>query len=105
MRRGRVKKQVQRFRLFGYDDQGRVVREIDAAQVKWSVHVANTKATWYGFINALDQGAGGAGHAGRAAQRLHRARQARRSAGASIPAWWRSPAPSTNGQGGDDKYA
>lgn len=54
---GRVKKQVQRFRLYGYDDQGRVVRELDAADgIEWSVHIANTKGAWYGFSNALDRG-------------------------------------------------
>ena len=59
---GRVKKQVQRFRLYGYDDQGRVVRELDGADdVRWSVRVANTKAAWYGFVNALDRGAAAPG--------------------------------------------
>ena len=54
---GRIKKQVQRFRLYGYDDQGRVVRELDASfKPQWTVHVANTKAAWYGFVNAMDRG-------------------------------------------------
>jgi len=54
---GRVKKQVQRFRVYGYDAQGRVVRELGAAdKVRWTVHVANTKAAWYGFVNAMDRG-------------------------------------------------
>lgn len=54
---GRIKKQAQRFRLYGYDDQGRVVRELDASfNPKWTVHVANTKAAWYGFVNAMDRG-------------------------------------------------
>jgi hypothetical protein len=53
---GRVKKQVQRFRIYGYDDQGRVVRELGAADnVHWDVHVANSKAAWYGFSNAMDR--------------------------------------------------
>lgn len=53
----RVKKQVQRFRIYGFDEQGRVVRELSAAEdVRWTVHVANTKAAWYGFSNALDRG-------------------------------------------------
>lgn len=53
----RVKKQVQRFRVYGYDDQGRVVRELGAADgVRWTVHVANTKAAWYGYSNAMDGG-------------------------------------------------
>lgn len=60
--RGRVKKQAQRFRLYGYDEQGRVVRELDASfKPRWSVHVANTKAAWYGFVNAMDRGAAAPG--------------------------------------------
>ena len=52
-----VKKQVQRFRVYGYDDQGRVVRELGAADgLRWTVHVANTKAAWYGYSNAMDGG-------------------------------------------------
>ena len=54
----RIKKQVQRFRVYGYDDGGRVVRELTAADgLEWTVHVANTKAAWYNFSNALDRGA------------------------------------------------
>ncbi|HYH13048.1 MAG TPA: LodA/GoxA family CTQ-dependent oxidase, partial [Thermomicrobiales bacterium] len=55
---GKIKKQVQRFRIYGYDDQGRVVRELtDAdADITWTVRVANTKGAWYGFNNALDLG-------------------------------------------------
>jgi len=53
----RVKKQVQRFRVYGFDEEGRVVRELGPAEdVRWTVHVANTKAAWYGFSNALDRG-------------------------------------------------
>ncbi|QCI63838.1 CTQ-dependent glycine oxidase GoxA [Phreatobacter stygius] len=53
----RIKKQVQRFRVYGYDDQGRVVRELGAADsLSWTVHVANTKAAWYGYSNAMDGG-------------------------------------------------
>jgi len=52
-----IKKQVQRFRVYGFDDQGRVVRELGAADgVRWTVHVANSKAAWYGFSNAMDRG-------------------------------------------------
>lgn len=54
----KIKKQVQRFRVFGYDDEGRLVREItaDGNQLRWNVRVANAKAAWYGFHNALDRG-------------------------------------------------
>lgn len=54
-----IKKQVQRFRIFAFDDQDRVIGEITAAEaeIEWRVHVANTKAAWYGFSNPLDNGA------------------------------------------------
>jgi len=53
-----IKKQVQRFRLYAFDDQDRVIGEItaDDAEIAWDVHVANTKAAWYGFNNPLDNG-------------------------------------------------
>lgn len=54
----RIKKQVQRFRIFGFNAAGDVVREVTAkdASIEWTVHVANTKAAWYGFSNPLDNG-------------------------------------------------
>ena len=57
--KGRVKRQVARFRVFGYDRNGNVVAELDSrtAEVNWRVHVANRKAAWYQFENALDLGA------------------------------------------------
>jgi hypothetical protein len=53
-----IKKQVQRFRVYGFDEQGRVVRELTAADadITWDVRVANSKGAWYGFSNALDLG-------------------------------------------------
>lgn len=49
--KGRVKRQAARFRLFGFDAKGQLVREITAkdARVTWTVHVANTKAAWRTF--------------------------------------------------------
>ena len=46
-----IKKQVQRFRLYAFDDQDRVIGEVtaDDAEIAWDVHVANTKAAWYGL--------------------------------------------------------
>lgn len=54
-----LKKQVQRFRVYAFDDHGRVIGEVTSAQadISWKVHVANTKAAWYGFNNPLDNGA------------------------------------------------
>ncbi len=53
-----IKKQVQRFRVYAFDEKGRVIREITAreAKITWKVRVANTKAAWYGFNNPLDNG-------------------------------------------------
>ncbi len=53
-----IKKQVQRFRIYAFDDQDRVIGEVTAndARITWNVHVANTKAAWYGFNNPLDEG-------------------------------------------------
>lgn len=52
----KIKKQVQRFRVFAFNSAGEVVREVTAeeAHIEWTVHVANTKAAWYGFNNPLD---------------------------------------------------
>ncbi len=56
--RQQVKKQVQRFRVYAFNGAGEVIREITAneARIEWTVHVANTKAAWYGFNNPLDNG-------------------------------------------------
>ena len=65
-RQGRIKRQAARFRLYGLDASGEVVREITAkdAEITWSVHVANTKAAWFQFDLAMDipaaMGGGGA---------------------------------------------
>lgn len=53
---GRIKKQVARFRVYAFNEAGEVVKEITAKEGKigWRVHVANIKAAWYEFHNALD---------------------------------------------------
>lgn len=42
----RIKRQAARFRLFGYDKNGKLVREITSAdaRIEWTVHLANRKA-------------------------------------------------------------
>lgn len=63
----KIKKQVQRFRIYGLDDQGRVVRELNAEagdQVTWTVHVANSKGAWYQFNSPMDMGAQAPGLSG-----------------------------------------
>ena len=54
----KIKKQAQRFRIYGFDSKGRVVREIttEKDRVNWQVKLANTKAGWFDFNNPLDMG-------------------------------------------------
>jgi hypothetical protein len=53
---GALKRQAARFRLYGYDAEGRVTEELTAenAFIRWTVHVANKKAAWYEFNLPLD---------------------------------------------------
>ena len=53
---GALKRQAARFRIYGLDAHGRVVREItaDDAKIEWTVEVANKKAVWYQFVTAMD---------------------------------------------------
>lgn len=53
---GRIKRQAARFRLFGADENGKIIRELtsDDGEITWAVHVANKKAAWYNFDLALD---------------------------------------------------
>lgn len=54
--KGRLKRQAAQFRVYGYDANGRVVRELTSAlaEITWTVHVANKKGAWYDFDAALD---------------------------------------------------
>ncbi|MFI6151491.1 LodA/GoxA family CTQ-dependent oxidase [Kitasatospora sp. NPDC051170] len=53
---GALKRQAVRFRVYGYNAAGEPVAELtaDNADLRWTVHVANTKAAWYQFQIALD---------------------------------------------------
>ncbi|MDO7874762.1 LodA/GoxA family CTQ-dependent oxidase [Hymenobacter sp. ASUV-10] len=55
-RQGALKRQAARFRVYGLDEAGQVVRELTAADadITWHVHVANKKAAWYEFNTAMD---------------------------------------------------
>ncbi|MDC0707922.1 LodA/GoxA family CTQ-dependent oxidase [Stigmatella sp. ncwal1] len=55
---GRIKRQAARFRIYGFNARGQVVQELTAAdaEIEWRVHVANRKAGWYEFRNAMDLG-------------------------------------------------
>ena len=54
----RLKRQAARFRIYGCNARGQIVRELtgadSGAQITWTVNLANTKAAWYGFQLALD---------------------------------------------------
>ncbi|MGO4713518.1 LodA/GoxA family CTQ-dependent oxidase [Bradyrhizobium sp. 2TAF24] len=55
---GRLKRQAARFRIYGVNAKGEIVRELtgknDDVAITWSVELANTKSAWYGFQLALD---------------------------------------------------
>ena len=53
----RLKRQAARFRMYGVNARGEIVRELTgdpAARIDWKVTVANTKSAWFGFQLALD---------------------------------------------------
>lgn len=39
-----MKKQVQRFRVYAFDDENRVIGEVTGDGITWGVHLANTRA-------------------------------------------------------------
>lgn len=55
---GRLKRQAARFRIYGVNALGQIVRELTADQagvdLTWRAELANTKSAWYGFQLALD---------------------------------------------------
>jgi len=53
---GKLKREAVEFRVYGYDANGEVVRELTAenAKINWTVHLAARKAAWYKFTAALD---------------------------------------------------
>ncbi|HKY54657.1 MAG TPA: LodA/GoxA family CTQ-dependent oxidase, partial [Anaerolineales bacterium] len=53
----RVKRQAARFRVFGYDDKGRVIKELtsDDAEITWTVHLVNQKAAWRKFMGSAGE--------------------------------------------------
>jgi L-lysine epsilon oxidase-like protein len=55
-RRGALKRQAARFRVYGLDAEGKVVKELTSsnAKITWTAHVANRKAEWFEFDVALD---------------------------------------------------
>ncbi|WP_299628412.1 LodA/GoxA family CTQ-dependent oxidase [uncultured Tateyamaria sp.] len=58
-KKGHIKRQVARFRIYATLKSGEV-REITGheAQINWRVEVANLKAGWYEFLHAMDLPAG-----------------------------------------------
>ncbi|MFS8055930.1 LodA/GoxA family CTQ-dependent oxidase [Rhizobium sp. BR 317] len=53
---GALKREAARFRVYGLNAAGTIVRELTDAEadIAWTVQLANTKAAWYGFQLALD---------------------------------------------------
>jgi len=56
--KGRIKKEVACFRVYAFDSDGNVLKELTAnnATVDWRAEVANVKPAWYNFENAMDLG-------------------------------------------------
>lgn len=54
--KGALKRQAARFRVYGLNAHGKVVKELHLgnADITWQVHVANKKAAWYEFGVAMD---------------------------------------------------
>lgn len=54
--KGRIKKQAAKFRVYAFDKNNNVLGEITSkhTNINWHIHVANVKAAWYEFNNALD---------------------------------------------------
>jgi L-Lysine epsilon oxidase N-terminal/L-lysine epsilon oxidase C-terminal domain len=53
---GALKREAARFRIYGLNAAGIIVRELTSADANtvWTVQLANKKAAWYGFQLALD---------------------------------------------------
>jgi len=53
---GALKREAARFRVYGLNAAGTVVRELTSsdADITWTVQLANKKSAWYGFQLALD---------------------------------------------------
>lgn len=53
---GAIKREAAKFRIYGYNKNGVAVAELtaDNANITWTVEVANKKASWYYFDEALD---------------------------------------------------
>ncbi|MCX6129459.1 MAG: LodA/GoxA family CTQ-dependent oxidase [Proteobacteria bacterium] len=53
---GALNRQAARFRIYAFNEDKEVLREItaDEAQIEWTVQVANRKAEWFQFRAALD---------------------------------------------------
>jgi L-Lysine epsilon oxidase N-terminal len=51
---GALKRQAARFRIYGVNARGEILREItgaDDATISWTVELANTKSAWYGELS------------------------------------------------------
>ena len=58
---GQIKRQAARFRLFGFDESGKLVGEVtfaEADEIIWTVHVANTKAAADRFVGRDEHNSG-----------------------------------------------
>jgi hypothetical protein len=51
---GALKRQAARFRVYGFDEHGKLIREITSreARISWTVQLANKKSAWFNFDGA-----------------------------------------------------
>lgn len=54
--KGMIKRQAAKFRIYGLDGDGKVIKELtaDDADISWTVHLANKKGSWYCFTFPMD---------------------------------------------------
>jgi len=107
---GRIKRQAARFRIYGFNARGEAVREVTArdARITWRVEVANKKAAWFDFDQALDipESLGSNTHAGIASLRRNPDTPAPERAGLAItPPAVTLVGEDVNAGGGDAAYS
>lgn len=103
----KIKKQAQRFRIYAFAQDGRVIKEItaDEATIDWTVHVANTKAAWYGFNNPMDNEDLAPGIPGQKRNQYFSSQQQREDNLVIDGGATSITGSSTNQSGGDERYA
>ena len=110
---GRVARRAARFRIYGYDANGEVVREITSheAAITWAAYLANKKAAWYKINLPLDipEAMGDTSRPGSPGAEQNRRRNSDTASSNSAdliidPGPRRISGPSVNSAGGDPRF-